>query len=149
MGYPKPDGDRWTGLGTAPLPLAEVHAFLHDERAGGVAVFVGVTRRWTDGVETDRIWYEAYEPMAEAELRRLLAEAERRWPVQKGVALHRLGAVEAGEASVVVGASCPHRAEAFEACRWLIDTLKAEVPIWKQERHGASGRAAWVRPTGA
>lgn len=128
-----PSGPLWTALTDAPLDVGGVHAFLEDERAGGTAVFVGTSRRWTDGRETDLLTYEAYAPMAEAELARLAAEASDRWDVVRIAVLHRLGAVPPPEASVVVGVACPHRADAFAACRWLIDTLKADVPIWKTE----------------
>ena len=133
MPYLKPSKSRWIGLAEDPLPLAEAHHFLIDEAAGGVCVFTGVVRRWTDGAETTKLSYEAYEKMAQAELERLAAEAELSWPVVRLVLLHRLGDVPAGEPSVLVGVACPHRAEAFEACRWLIDTLKEDVPIWKAE----------------
>ena len=130
-----PDGQRWTGLTASPLPVEAVHAFLVDDRAGGTCVFVGTSRRWTGEVQTDLLTYEAYGPMAEAELERLAAEAEARWGAVRVAVLHRTGPVPPPEASVVVGVACPHRAEAFAACRWLIDTLKAHVPIWKTE-HG-------------
>lgn len=130
---PPTDADRWTALSEDPLDLGAVHTFLADERAGGICVFVGTSRRWTDGVETDLLTYEAYGEMAEAELARLAEVAAARWGVVKVAVLHRTGAVPPPEASVVVGVACPHRAEAFEAARWLIDTLKASAPIWKTE----------------
>jgi len=133
MPYSEPSESRWIGLAEDPLPLAEAHRFLIDERAGGVCVFTGVVRRWTDDVETQQLSYEAYETMAQAELECLADEATSRWPVVRLVLLHRLGDVIAGEPSVLVGVACPHRAEAFEACRWLIDTLKVDVPVWKSE----------------
>ena len=126
----------WTALFDGPLPVDDVHAFLADDRAGGTCVFVGTSRRWTGTVETDLLTYEAYGPMAQAELDRLACEAAARWEAVRVAILHRTGAVPPPEASVVVGVACPHRAEAFEACRWLIDTLKEDVPIWKTE-HGA------------
>ena len=128
-----PSGTLWTGLTEAALDLASVHDFLANERAGGVSVFVGASRRWTDERETDLLTYEAYRPMAEAELARLATEAVERWGAVRVLVWHRLGAVPPPEASVVVGVACPHRAEAFAACQWLIDTLKADVPIWKTE----------------
>ncbi len=135
MPYSEPSESRWIDLAEEPLPLAEAHRFLIDERAGGVCVFTGVVRRWTDGVETPSLGYEAYEKMAQAEMARLADEAESSWPVVRLVLLHRLGDVPAGEASVLVGVACPHRAEAFEACRRLIDTLKEDVPVWKAEHN--------------
>ncbi len=131
--FHKPSGSSWIGLAEDPLPLAEAHQFLLGESAGGVCLFTGVVRRWTGDVETPGLNYEAYATMAVAEMERLAADASTRWPVVRLVLLHRLGNVDAGEASVVVGLACPHRADAFEACRWLIDTLKTEVPIWKDE----------------
>lgn len=139
-------GPAWTGLSADPLPVADAHAFLSDERAGGVCIFVGITRRWTDGVETDALDYQAYGPMADAELARLAETAQARWPIVRLVLLHRTGRVMPAEASVLVGVATPHRADAFEACRWLIDTLKADVPIWKRDSH-PDGSTAWVDPS--
>ena len=134
MATPDLPGDPiWTALSEHALDLGAVHAFLSDERAGGTCMFVGTSRRWTDGVETDLLTYEAYAEMAEADLQRLATEAAARWEVVRVAVLHRLGAVPPPEASVVVGVASPHRAAAFEAARWLIDTLKASTPIWKTE----------------
>ena len=128
-----PDGHRWTGLLDGPLPISDVHRFLRCDRAGGSCVFVGTARRWTAGVETDLLTYEAYAPMAEAELDRLAAQAEARWDVVRVAVLHRVGPVPPPEASVIVAVASPHRVDAFDASRWLIDTLKTDVPIWKSE----------------
>ena len=142
MPWPEPSESGWIGLAEDPLPLVEAHRFLTDERAGGVCLFTGVVRRWTDDWETAQLDYEAYEKMALAELERLGSEASAKWPVVRLVLLHRLGKVMAGEAGVIVGVACPHRAEAFEACRFAIDTLKQTVPIWKKEF--AKSGAYWV-----
>lgn len=133
-----PDTPVWTALTAEPLDLSAVHRHLVDERAGGTCVFVGTSRRWTDGVETNLLTYEAYAPMAAAELARLATAAAERWGAFRVAVLHRTGAVPPPEASVAVGVACAHRAEAFEAARWLIDTLKETVPIWKTEHepHG-------------
>ena len=140
-------GSVHVALGAEPLRVGEAYTFLVSPDAGGIAVFVGSTRRWTDGRETERLRYEAYEPMALAELGRLADEAQARWPVLKCWIEHRLGEVPVGEASVVVGVATAHRGAAFEACRWLIDTLKKRVPIWKREVF-TDGSEAWVRPHG-
>ena len=141
------DERTWYALCTTALPVGEAVAFLTTPEAGGVSLFVGTTRQWTEERETARLRYEAYEPMALAELDRLARDAAERWPVARCCLLHRLGDVPVGEASVVVGVATPHRAEAFAACRWLIDTLKERVPIWKREVF-ADGTEAWVRPHG-
>lgn len=130
---PREPSSFWTGLSAETLPVGSVYSFLQDGRAGGVCVFVGTSRRWTGSVETEALTYEAYPPMAEAELDRLARASADRWDAFRVVVLHRTGRVAPPDASVVVGVSCAHRAEAFEACRWLIDTLKHEVPIWKTE----------------
>lgn len=151
-----PDGPLWTGITDDPLPTEAALAFLvpPDEsvrlgpeagRVGGTCLFLGTTRRWTDSEETPSLHYEAYREMAEAELARLAQAAMDRWDLVRVVAIHRLGAVPSAEASVVCAASAAHRAPAFEACRWLIDTLKTDVPIWKQEAR-ADGTVEWVQP---
>jgi molybdopterin synthase catalytic subunit len=131
------------GIQKEPLDLGLLHQALGDEEAGGICVFVGTARRWTGDLETELLAYEAFEPMAVTELERLAREAAARWPVRRVVLVHRLGVVMIGEAAVFVGVACPHRAEAFEACRWLIDTLKRDVPIWKRETL-ADGSKTWV-----
>ena len=123
----------WTELTHAPLAVAAAHEFLADERAGGTCVFVGTSRRWTDGLETRALDYHAYEPMAETSLAELAAQAAERWRAVRVVVLHRLGVVPPPQASVVVGVACAHRAPAFEAARWIIDTLKDSTPIWKRD----------------
>jgi molybdopterin synthase catalytic subunit len=110
---------------------------------GAVVLFVGTARDHAEGRPgVTLLEYEAYEEQVAPRLRRIAAEARRRWPdLGRLVLLHRLGAVAVGEASVVVVASAPHRPEAFAAGRYAIDTLKATVPIWKRE-HWAGG-VAW------
>jgi molybdopterin synthase catalytic subunit len=111
-----------------------------------VCVFVGVVRDTNAGRRVSFLEYEAYEEMALAQMQELAAEARRRWPVSELRLVHRLGRLEIGEASVAVAAASPHRAEAFEACRFLIDTLKRQVPIWKKEHF--EGGASWVEGPG-
>lgn len=133
----------WIRLQNAPLDVGAASGFLAAPAAGGQALFVGTTRQWTDGRETAELEYEAFGPMALLELGRLAAEAADRWGTERVVLWHRTGVVPVAEASVVVGVATAHRAEAFEACRWLIDTLKERVPIWKRERY-ADGSTEWV-----
>src|SRR5262245_60468320 len=89
--------------------------------------------------------YEAYPEMALRKMAELEAEARRRWPVIEVAMIHRVGNLALGEISVGVAVSCPHRHDAFDACRWLIDTLKEVVPIWKKEEW-AGGSEEWVHP---
>ncbi|NUL83304.1 MAG: molybdenum cofactor biosynthesis protein MoaE [Armatimonadetes bacterium] len=99
---------------------------------GAVALFLGVTRNHSRGRSVSRLEYEAYEEMAIKQIENLIEESEHRWPVVSAIA-HRLGEVPLGETSVAIAAGSAHRADAFEAARWLIDALKQDVPIWKRE----------------
>lgn len=138
----------WCEILATALPTAEVVAFVQDAGAGGVAVFLGTTRaeQSSSGQTLVALDYEAYGEMAGAQLVDLARRARERWPIIKVVLLHRVGRVGLGEPSVVIAVSTPHRGEAFEACRWLIDTLKAEASIWKKEIWG-DGSGSWVDPT--
>ena len=135
--------DVWIKLQDAPLDVAEVADFLKAEEAGGIDLFLGTTRRWTRDRETTRLDYESYRPMALAEMERLYAEAKERWPISKACLHHREGTVPVKETSVIIGVSTPHRSDAFEACRFLIDELKRRVPIWKREFY-SDGSVKWV-----
>jgi molybdopterin synthase catalytic subunit len=113
---------------------------------GGLCLFVGVVRDHHQGRAVMSLEYDAYEEMALPLLERIEEEARRRWPVRVRI-VHRLGPLQVGEASVAVAAVSAHREEAFTACRWAIDTLKATVPIWKKE-YGRDG-AVWMEGPGA
>lgn len=114
---------------------------------GGVVLFLGTVRDLTGDQVTVALDYEAYGPMAERKLAEVEAETRARWPVGEVALVHRLGHLDVGEVSVAVAVSCPHRAEAFEACRYAIDRLKQVVPVWKKETR-ADGRTEWVHPEG-
>lgn len=116
-----------------PLDEAEVVARVDGPDAGGVVSFVGNVRNHARGHSIQFLEYEAYPAMAEREMEKIAAEAATRWPGTRVAIAHRVGHLEIGEAAVVVVAVSPHRAEAFEACRFAIDTLKVTVPIWKKE----------------
>lgn len=133
----------WILLTEQRLDTAAAADFLRDESAGGIDLFLGTTRRFTEGRETEQLEYEAYGSMAIDEMKRLAQRAAERWPLAKVVVHHRIGVVSVSESSVIVGTSSPHRKDAFEATRFLIDRLKEEVPIWKQE-HFANGETEWV-----
>ena len=130
-----------------PLDVPRCVAFVSGPRSGGVAVFLGTTReeQRADGADLLALDYDAYPEMVITQLHDLAARARTRWPVVKLALLHRTGRVGLGEPSVVVAVSTPHRAEAFEACRWLIDSLKAEAAIWKKEVW-SDGTGSWVHP---
>ena len=114
-------------------------------QAGAVVLFLGTTREFTGERQTVSLNYECYPEMAMKKLAELEAEARRRWPIVECVVVHRLGHLELGEASIAIAVSSPHRQDAFEAAKWLIDTIKQVVPIWKQE-NWADGTSEWVHP---
>jgi molybdopterin synthase catalytic subunit len=132
-------------LTTAPLDLGRLLTRVSAPARGGIACFLGVVRDHHGGKGVRSLDYSAYEPMAEAECARIVAEARARW--QADVALeHRLGHLEIGEAAVAIAAAAPHRDAAFAACRYVIEEVKRRVPIWKREQY-ADGTEAWVDPT--
>lgn len=102
-------------------------------QAGGIDVFIGAVRDQTKGKRVVRLEFEAYEKMALNEMKKIANEMIQRWPLHKVLIHHRVGVLEVGEVPVVIAVSTSHRAAAFEACRYAIDTLKQTVPIWKKE----------------
>jgi molybdopterin synthase catalytic subunit len=125
-----------------PIALDEVVAAVDHPSAGGVATFLGVVRDHADGQPVTLLEYEAYAPMAETELASILDEIAAEMPGVRVAATHRTGALRVGDVAVACAASAPHRAEAFAACRALIDRIKSRLPIWKRE-HGPDG-PYWV-----
>lgn len=128
-----------------PIDTAALVDRARHPEAGAIVLFLGTTREITAGRQTVALSYEAYPEMAERRLAELESEARRRWPVLECIITHRLGEVPPGESSVAIAVSTPHRADAFAAGQWLIDSLKADVPIWKREQW-ADGAAEWVHP---
>jgi len=124
------------------LSVDEVRAAVADPGAGGLALFAGAVRDIDHGRDVTGLSYSAH-PSAEAELRRVAEVIAEKFPVLGIAAVHRVGDLEIGDLAVVVAVACPHRAEAFDACRALIDELKASVPIWKHQRF-AEGDSEWV-----
>jgi molybdopterin synthase catalytic subunit/molybdopterin converting factor small subunit len=129
-------------ISEAPLDEAEVVARVAGDDTGGVVSFVGTVRNQARGHEIEHLEYEAYPEMAEREMQKIVDAAEARWPGTRLALAHRIGHLKIGDAAVVVVAVSPHRGEAFEACRFAIDTLKVTVPIWKREV--ATDGAYWV-----
>ena len=126
----------------AELSVDEVLAAVADPGAGGVALFAGAVRDIDHDRDVTALSYSAH-PSAEAELRRVAEEIAAKFSVLGIAAVHRVGDLEVGDLAVVVAVACPHRAEAFDACRALIDLLKNSVPIWKHQRF-ADGSSEWV-----
>jgi len=125
-----------------PLDRNALIAAVSDPAAGGIAIFEGVVRDNARGKQVRYLEYDVYPEMAEQQIRTIIAEAQRRWGVAHVAVAHRFGRLEIGEASVIIAVATPHRAEAFEACRYIIDTLKTTVPIWKKEV--ATNGEEWV-----
>ncbi|HKV59577.1 MAG TPA: molybdenum cofactor biosynthesis protein MoaE [Ktedonobacteraceae bacterium] len=109
---------------------------------GGIVVFEGVVRDNARGKQVRYLEYDVYPEMAVQQIGEIVAEAKRRWGVERVAVAHRVGRLEIGEASVIIVVASPHRGEAFEACRYIIDTLKTTVPIWKKEV--ATNGEEWV-----
>jgi len=124
------------------LSVDEVRAAVADPAAGGIALFAGAVRDSDHDRGVSGLSYSAH-PSAVDELRRVAEEIAEKYPVIGIAAVHRVGDLAIGDLAVVLAVSCPHRAEAFDACRDLIDILKASVPIWKHQRFD-DGTAEWV-----
>ncbi|MCL6501159.1 MAG: molybdenum cofactor biosynthesis protein MoaE [Pirellulales bacterium] len=135
------------GITDRQIDVTQLLCEVQSPAAGAVVLFLGTAREQTGGRATASLDYECYGEMAEKKLRELAEEARRRWPLVGCALVHRVGRVELGEASVAVAVSSPHRQAAFEAGQWLIETLKAVVPIWKRE-NWADGTSEWVHPAG-
>lgn len=128
----------------APLSMEEVYKLADDEANGAVVMMSGTVRNQTDGKPVEYLEYQAYQPMAIAVFSSIAAEIRDKWQdVSRVVIHHRIGKLTIGEISVIVAVGYPHRGEAFEACRYAIDTLKHNAPIWKKE-HFSDGASTWV-----
>jgi len=130
----------------SPIASDTLRVRIADPDVGAHAWFEGVTRRMTAGRQTVHLSYEAFEPMAVAELQRIGEAALAEFCLHHLVIVHRLGSVPVGEASLIVGCSAAHRINVFAALSAIVDQLKADVPIWKKE-HFADGSREWVHPT--
>jgi molybdopterin synthase catalytic subunit len=129
----------------SPIDPSAILSQVASNDAGAVVLFLGTTREFTKGRQTALLDYECYPQMAEAKLAELEAQAREKWPLVHVSIVHRLGRLGLGEASIAIAVSSPHRQAAFEAGKWLIDTIKEDVPIWKQE-NWADGTSEWVHP---
>ena len=141
-----------TGLSEEPLDVNAAIGEASTPSCGAVASFIGTVRETpavteNEGKAVTRLDYEAHPTLAASRLEVIAQEAATKWALERVVAVHRVGTCELGQPTVVVACGAPHRAEALEACRWLIDELKASVPIWKKEVY-ADG-STWVGTEGA
>jgi len=116
-----------------PLDTNKIVSLVSSPELGGISVFIGAVRDQTKGKKVLRLEYEAYEPMAVAEMTKIADMVTEKWPEAVIAIHHRVGTLQIGEAAVVIAVATPHRVQAFAACKFAIDTLKQQVPIWKKE----------------
>lgn|SRR6056297_234345 len=124
------------------IDTSEVFTELSDAHSGGICVFVGTVREFTQGEEVVSLEFETYKKMALSEMGKIASDAMKKWKLNKVIIRHAVGLKKVEEPVVVVGASSAHRDACFEACRYLIDTLKETVPIWKKEMF--ENKTVWV-----
>ncbi len=136
-----------THLTRVPISIDDLIRAVGGPERGGTCVFLGTVRDAPADGGVTGIEYSGYDTMADAELDRILAEAGKRWPQSRIAVRHRLGLVETEEASIAIAAAAPHRTDAFDACRYVIEAVKQRLPIWKKELR-ADGSALWVDPHG-
>jgi len=141
----EPDPRILVEITDAPLDPAPLVRFAESDEMGAVVTFSGNVRNHNRGRRVEYLEYDCYRPMAERELRAIADEAVWRWDCRVAVQ-HRLGRLEIGEPSVLVVAACAHRGDAFAACRYVIDSLKDRVPIWKREVW--EGGEVWIEGEG-
>lgn len=128
-----------------PIDISRACRAVQSPQAGAVLLFLGTVREFTHGRQTEHLNYECYRDMALAKLEELTQQARAKWDLVSCFVAHRLGRLDLGEISIAVAVSSPHREVAFTAGKWLIDTIKQVVPIWKEE-HWSDGSTQWVHP---
>src|SRR5947208_4844432 len=141
------EDDRMRYLTRSPISLDLLVAEVSAPACGGTCVFLGTVRDGPEEQGVTAIEYSAYEEMVEGELGRIVAEVRERWSGARVAVRHRLGRIPAGEASIAIVTAAPHRAQAFEACRYVIEEVKRRVPVWKKELR-VDGTEVWVDPSG-
>ena len=127
-----------------PIDPDRVLRSVADGSAGGTVLFIGTVRNRSDGKPVVGLQYDVYRKMAEKRMKEIEARVRKRWPLKKVAMVHRYGDLKVGEVSVAVAVSSEHRGDAFEACRYAIDTIKSSLPLWKKEKL-AGGRELWVK----
>ena len=133
----------WSDITTHPIDPSEVLARVGTPGDGAVALFVGTVRNANEGRPVGGMEYEGYAEMAREQLAAIVSEAAARTGSDRVAAVHRLGELAIGEASVAIAVSTPHRAESFEAARYVIEEIKKRLPVWKRERY-LDGDAEWL-----
>jgi len=116
------------------IDVGAVIAKVKHPEAGGIDVFIGTTRNKTSNNEVIQLEFESHVSMAIKEIEKIIEAAKKKWDIRSVAVSHRIGVVPIGEEAVVIAVACPHRSDAFESCRYIIDTLKQTVPIWKKEK---------------
>ncbi|SFD84154.1 molybdenum cofactor biosynthesis protein MoaE [Spirosoma endophyticum] len=116
-----------------PIDVAAALKSIELEQAGAIDLFLGVVRNSTQARSVNRLEYEAYDRMAVSEMEKIANEAHQRWPILRYTIIHRKGTLQIGEIAILIGVATAHRGDAFVACRYIIDTIKQTVPIWKKE----------------
>jgi len=140
----KPSSEDNFAITFAPLSLGEVYNLADHPANGAIVLMSGTVRNQTDGISVISLGYQAYEPMALRVFYQIAADIRKKWTDTNRIVIHhRTGHLKIGEISVLVAIGCPHRSEAFDACRYAIDTLKHNAPIWKKE-HNSDGSSNWV-----
>lgn len=127
-----------------PIDSAAVQAAVADDAHGAIGFFAGVVRNHHDGRPVTHIDYEVHADMAQQILETIAAEVAQRWPASRLACVHRFGVVRVGQASVAIAVSTPHRAESFDACRYVIERIKQDLPVWKKEFH-PDGSHTWAQ----
>lgn len=133
-----------TEIITTPISHEEIYSFLSDHKFGAQVTFFGVVRNNYEGKSTTGMYYDVFAPLAKKTLQLICEEAQLKWgPAMRIIAVHRTGELAVGESSIAIGVGAPHRDEAFQACRYVIEEIKTRLPIWKEERY-AGGTRAWL-----
>ncbi len=130
-------------LMTQPIQEQNLRSSMVNSECGGFVSFEGWVRDWNEGRRVNKLQYEAYEALALSEGQKIVDEALKQYPIRNLYAIHRLGELEVRDVAVWIGATGRHREEAFAACRFAIDQIKARVPIWKKEFY-QDGESEWV-----
>ena len=135
-------------LTTEPIDYVPLLEAARGRASGAVVLFLGTVRDFSEGKQVGSLDYEAYPPMAEREIARIVDCAHRKWPLNHVTVAHRHGHLELGDIAVTIITASAHRAEAFAAAQWIMDTIKQTAPIWKKE-NWADGATDWVHPESA